>query len=297
MVKNSSKIKIIFFSIFKKIKKFFAKKGLTRFKLVRKIYDGIYLLLKPKEKIVLVSNEGNIFYIDTSDLGFGRFFLLSEKYEPFTTQIFKKELKEKMVFVDIGAHWGHYTLIGAKLVGKEGKVFAFEPHPDNYSLLCKNIKANNLSNVLPIQKAIADKSGKTKLFYDNFDSVTPTLYHSGKNQFLEVEAISLDDFFKDKEIRIDVVKMDIEGGEPNALEGMKEILKKNKKIKIFTEFNPKLLMMAGFSPKYFFKKFLELGFIVFNIDEDKKKLSPTTSEELLKKYKGESYTNLLAIRK
>ena len=90
--------------------------------------------------------------------------------------------------------------------------------------------------------------------------------------------------------------MDIEGGEPNVLEGMKEILKGNKKIKIFTEFNPKLLTMAGFSPRDFFKKFLELGFIIFNIDEDKKKLSPTATEELLKKYKGESYTNLLAIR-
>jgi len=67
----------------------------------------------------------------------------------------------------------------------------------------------------------------------------------GGNKYIEVETIKLDDYFKDKNIKVDVIKMDIEGAEGLALEGMKKILNENKDIKIFSEIVPGALIKTG----------------------------------------------------
>ena len=86
---------------------------------------------------------------------------VNEKYE---TELFKKMVQDGMVVVDIGANIGYYTLIAAKLVGNKGIVYAFEPEPSNYELLCQNIAINGYTNVVPIEKAVSKTSGKTKLY-------------------------------------------------------------------------------------------------------------------------------------
>ena len=58
--------------------------------------------------------------------------------------------------IDLGANIGYYTCILAKLVGKDGKVFAFEPDPRNLKLLEKNIKVNEYNNVVIVDKAVSD---------------------------------------------------------------------------------------------------------------------------------------------
>ena len=58
-----------------------------------------------------------------------------------------------MVVVDIGSNIGYYTLIAAKILGSSGKVYAFEPEPNNYELLLKNIEVNGYTNIVPVQKA------------------------------------------------------------------------------------------------------------------------------------------------
>ena len=57
--------------------------------------------------------------------------------------------KQGDVVVDIGAHMGRYTIIGAKRVGAQGKVVAIEAHPGNFEMLNRNIKLNQLTNVVP----------------------------------------------------------------------------------------------------------------------------------------------------
>ena len=69
------------------------------------------------------------------------------EYEPEIRKIFKSHVKRGCTVVDIGAHIGYYTLLSAKLVGPEGKVFAFEPNPENCLILERSIAANNFHNV------------------------------------------------------------------------------------------------------------------------------------------------------
>ena len=69
------------------------------------------------------------------------------------TALVKRIVRNGDIVVDIGAHIGYYTLIFARLVGPKGKVFAFEPEPNNFNLLIKNIKINGYKNIIPVQKA------------------------------------------------------------------------------------------------------------------------------------------------
>jgi len=65
-----------------------------------------------------------------------------------------------MVVVDVGAALGYYTLIAAKRVGQEGKVYAFEPDPSVFKDLIKNIKINGWTNVYPFQMALSEKEAR-----------------------------------------------------------------------------------------------------------------------------------------
>jgi len=191
--------------------------------------------------------------------------------EPGTATLTKKLLKEGMTCVDLGAGKGIYTLLAAKIVGEKGRVFAFEPAPDNFEILKRNVR--RLKNVTVIQKAISNRTGTAQLFLSPSDSVSHRIYgaQDGRNS-IEVEVTTLDDFFKDKDCKIDLVKMDIEGAEMRALEGIEKIIKQTKDLAIITEFYPKLLELSGFLPKRFLEKLTEYGFKLYLIDEEMKKL-------------------------
>ena len=65
--------------------------------------------------------------------------------------------KDGEIIVDVGAHIGHYTIISSKRVGQNGKVIAIEAHPGNFEMLNRNIKLNNLTNVIPLNYAVYSK--------------------------------------------------------------------------------------------------------------------------------------------
>ena len=78
-------------------------------------------------------------------------------YELDKQVLFSKYIKHGMTVYDVGANVGLYSLLSSVLAGKEGKVFSFEPLPENISYLKKHIKLNNLTNVKVIVKAVNDK--------------------------------------------------------------------------------------------------------------------------------------------
>ena len=87
-------------------------------------------------------------------------------------------------------------------------------------------------------------------------------------EFVEVEAVILDKFFADKKHPIDVIKMDMEGAEMLALQGMDGIIKENDNLKMFIEFYPSAIREMGCSPREFIHKLFEdYGFSIIAIDE------------------------------
>lgn len=100
-------------------------------------------------------------FLETAD---GLELLIKPIHEKFETEIFKKEIKKGDKVLDLGANIGYYTFLAAQLVGEKGKAFDFEPKPTNFSLLKMNIETNSYKNVITIQKAVSDKTGKGRLY-------------------------------------------------------------------------------------------------------------------------------------
>lgn len=257
------------------------------------LYRWVYRKLKPKG-VALTEVEGNKIYIDADDLGISRVILIEGAWEKYETDCFKRIVKEGMVVVDIGALFGHYSLIASKLVGSTGLIYAFEPVPKHFDFLCKNIGINGCTNIIPVQKAVSNSSGKVKIWVDKFniasatlleenalpvDKLTPDecilpIYVSEKSG-IEVETTSLDQFFERdmKTRRINVIKMDVGGSEGLIMDGAKEILRQHS-LRIFMEFWPEGLMNMGTDPLQLLQKLRQYGFRIKLIDERKQTLEP-----------------------
>ena len=130
------------------------------------------------------------------------------------------------IVVDIGANVGSVSI----LLGKKYpdlKIYSFEPHPLNYQNLVENIKLNNLTNIIPVQKAVDGQSNLVKdlsICYKNTGATS--LYKSEKNSngTFSVETISFDDIIAQYNINeIKFLKLDCEGSEYDILQNSKKL--------------------------------------------------------------------------
>ncbi len=121
----------------------------------------------------------------------------------------------------MGSHHGYSTIILSKTVGKDGKVYAFEPFPENIKILKRNMEINNLRNVVIIEKAVGRSNEKIIIYGSDGVNI------QNREKAYKSEVVPLDEY---KDIKIDAIKIDVEGYECEVLEGAKEILKKNPNI-------------------------------------------------------------------
>jgi len=143
--------------------------------------------------------------------------------EIYKDKVYEKvrEIQEGDVIIDIGSHVGLFTCKASK---KASLIVSIEPYPENYNLLIKNIKLNNLKNIIPLNLAISNFDGKGKL-YLSYDSFSHSLINV-KDRALEVEVKTLDTIRKELKLKkIDIIKIDTEGSELDILKGAKETLK------------------------------------------------------------------------
>jgi FkbM family methyltransferase len=134
------------------------------------------------------------------------------------------------VCIDIGANIGSTSLIWAEKIDG-GKIFALEPHPMTYRLLKKNIKINNAANkIFPRQLAVGRYNGDMVLFISDEGTMAmkPANYKWAGRK-ITVPSMTLDSFIKFEKIdMVDILKVDIEGYEAEALEGAGKTLEKTK---------------------------------------------------------------------
>ena len=294
MITKRNYVRKISFRVFRWLCRFVWGKGLAKLPLARRAYSFLYSITMPPNQIVLGEFEGQKMYFDTNDKhGMTAQLFLGGLYEKYETNLFKRVVSEGMTVVDLGANIGYYTLLLAKLVGRGGKVFAFEPDPDNFSLLLKNVEANGYDNVIPVRKAVSNKTGATKLFLCRENKGDHRIYdsHDGRES-ITVDVTTLDTFFENEQYPIDLIKCDIQGAEMAALQGMTEIVLKNGSLKILIEFWPKVLQSFGFSPLEFLNKLTKYGFTLYTITSREPWIKPVGVNEVVKMCKGEEFLNL-----
>jgi len=251
-------------------KKFFAKiynkffnslkgSGLSKYKNLQKIHSFIARQIKSE----FVDIYGLKLYLGKSDDGM---YSSGNFYKSYYFDLLEKEIKIGEHVVAIGAKIGIYTLALSKFVGLPGKVFSFEPTPESFEILRKNKQVNNLDNVVIEQKAVTDKNEIGMLEFREF---------SGKNRInndckngVSVDCVNLDSYFLGKEKSISFIKIDVEGSEPRVLSGMKNILEKNKKIKILFEYNPTLISNYKTKPEKILEELTKQGFSLFDLEKD-----------------------------
>jgi FkbM family methyltransferase len=175
------------------------------------------------------------------------FVLTHQQWEAAETHWITQFVREGDTFVDLGANVGYYTLIASHLVGDEGKVFAFEPDPVNFSILERNVRLNGLKNVVLEQKAVSNEPGTIKLFLNPLNKGDHRIFRSEEPRpIVEVEAVRLDDYFAGYDKPIDFVKIDTQGAEGVILEGMDGLLRKQEHIVMAVEYFPHGLDGLGY---------------------------------------------------
>lgn len=262
-----------------------------------KLIISIGRIIQSFSKSDFVEIEGRKMFTQNND---GLALSIFKIYEPNQTEIVKKYVHEGDIVIDIGAHVGYYTLLMAQLVGENGKVYSFEPDPVNFQLLKKSVEINGFENVVLIQKAVSNITDKVKLFLGDDDSAINRIYDAklgDAKESIDVESVTIDEYFKENDELINFIKLDSEGSEVKIINGMKQFLSRNKKLVMMTEFFPFLIKKSGDEPNQYLKSLEKSGFSLYNILDKNEKTNKINSENFLESGINSEYcTNLLCIK-
>ena len=128
-------------------------------------------------------------------------------------------LSPRMTFLDVGAHVGAFTLVGATMVGNEGKVLAVEPLPACVEAIRRNAAMNGMDNVKVYEGVLCDRSERIGFLSDSQQSAGWIATSPAQAAF-ETQGWTLDDFLQSAGItRVDVMKLDASGNELSVLRG------------------------------------------------------------------------------
>jgi FkbM family methyltransferase len=181
-------------------------------------------------------------------------------YEYEVRRFLVRQIQLGSTVFDVGASIGICTVPLAIRLGQHGRIYAFEALASNYESLLRNIKLNNLANVVPVFAAVADKQGTVNM--PDVDSGNCSLA-SQSDRYSSVTAITLDEFAAQHRIdSIDLMKIDIEGSETKALRGASRLLSSGAIRHILIEFNPYWLKRMGSSPAELYDLFEQSELVV-----------------------------------
>lgn len=185
------------------------------------------------------------------------------------------------VALDVGANIGWYSLLLDKNMPEGCQIYAFEPDPLNYQLLMFNIQMNGADKVNASQNALSDKKETKKLYrYSNRNLGRHSLLDINQDDFVEVEALILDDFMQLNNIdfsKVKFAKIDIEGYEYFALSGALKVL--DSIDCLISEFVPRYLEHGKVKPELLINLLEGKGFKSNTLKNGI--LSPVTRDDIL----------------
>ena len=154
--------------------------------------------------------------------------LVRGRLEPLVQEALAEHVRPGAVVYDLGANVGFFTLLAARLAGPEGHVVAFEPDPTCAAAITENARLNGAAKVTVFQRAAGSSARRERLFVVR-DGSWSHLESRGRHPLtasaIDVEVVPLDELVRSGEAPPpDVVKLDVEGSEIEALEGMREVL-------------------------------------------------------------------------
>jgi FkbM family methyltransferase len=185
-------------------------------------------------------------------------------------QSFIRLIQEKNCLLDVGAHYGIFSLVFTKRA--DTVAFAIEPSPSTYKILRYHQAANQDCNLKPFQFALGASEGKLQMQEDGSHFVATSTVNTVAEKITDIDITTIDIFIRQQEIVPDVIKIDVEGFELNVLKGAVTTLSQNNPL-IFLEVHPALLEQNGDSVEELVNFMSHLN---YNFYDDKYKLIRNT---------------------
>lgn len=220
-------------------------------------------------------------------------------YEKSETEFFRTICHPGMTVLDIGANIGYYTAMALDGIGKEGKVIALEPDPENFAFLQRTVEANHASNVISVNKAASSSPGRLTLYTSASNRGDNRLYANDLCEGeITVDLCTIDGLLDNLGIEsVDVIKMDVQGFEGHVIRGMKETLARSRKLTLLSEFWPFGLNSAkGPSPMETLEALEEAGLTLYELSSRGSLVPIADKHRFIERFPGRRYTNIVGIR-
>ena len=247
----------------RRVLRFGHRLGLNKVSFLRHTVDGIKSFLTDHTLPIPLSVEG------VRVAGMPAIHYITGEYEHETVLLLRRHLRTGDVFVDIGAQVGFFTLYAANLVGESGRVIALEPFAKHFHILTKNIARSGYTNIEPHQVGVSDEA-RISSYYITSSSLFRVKQESqsqSANTVAEMRMVPLDTLLS-HDTHIDILKIDIEGGESAAFRGMERLVQNNPAMAVIVEIAPKVLDKIGMRSEDLLIQLQGLGFRLFLIQHD-----------------------------
>lgn len=205
-------------------------------------------------------------YGDTIGARVAGYKLSQTPYEEGQWKLVSRALGPGGVFVDVGANQGFYTILASRLVGPSGHVYAFEPAPTEAGKLHSNLRLNRCRNVTVESVAVGAAPGRAPfhLYLGHQGSWSGLRQGASdvavKAQVIDVPVVRLDDYFAGLPLhRLDMMKIDVEGGELPVLQGAAGLIEKFHPI-IICEVEPRRTAQWGYDASAILKALEAKGY-------------------------------------
>jgi FkbM family methyltransferase len=183
-------------------------------------------------------------------------------YERWESAVVRRWLHPGMCFADVGANVGYFTLLAARRVGPRGRVFAVEPSRYAVDRLGDTVARNSIPNVRIEPCGLGSRRGEVVLYEAAAGNHTPSMLGGIGGHGSLVPVRTLDELVHEWGVdQIDLLKIDVEGYEPEVFAGAEQTLADGKVRAILCEFNAHWLAPAGTSSRAVYQGLLNRGFV------------------------------------
>lgn len=244
-----------------------------------------YVTGRKARGLSLLSLDDFELFVQEHDWDIGENLIETKQYEPHVTAFLKEHLQEGMTFVDIGANIGFFTLTAATKIGKSGKVIAVECNPRNCELIYMSLHRNGFEHVTVYPFALGETQKLMSLSWGFSNGFVTELSNDDEDAFI-VPAVTLDSLLQN-ETRVDIIKMDIEGSEAKAWQGMQETIAKHHPV-LLMEFFPTLLeRVSGVQADQFLESIFACGYTAAVLRRDQEMVTALSTSEVIAEWEKE----------
>jgi FkbM family methyltransferase len=218
----------------------------------------------PPNTVELPTRYGS-FWLDATDEKLTPWIRQQATWEADVLRLLHATVQPGTIAVDVGANVGFHTVALSRLVGPSGHVHAFEPLPETLELLRANIWRHECTNVTVHATAVTDRAATAAIQVDREGRSGAHLVADGEDAAVVVPTVTLDGVLEG--VRVGVLKVDVEGGEPLVLRGARQLVAAAHELLAIVEFRA-ARHLDGSSPEDVLRFYEELGFALYLLRSD-----------------------------